>query len=114
MKFRIASAVMAVFFAYAIIVQLNDPDPVGWIAMYGGALLITVVAAVRGMKLVMAAAVGSSLICLLWAGLLAPQAVADGFSLEREVPRELFGLVIVGAWMAAVAWNTRRRMQAER
>ena len=34
---RVAAALMAIFFVYAAVVQLNDPDPVRWIAISAAA-----------------------------------------------------------------------------
>src|SRR4030081_402167 len=65
MLFRIIAALMAALFFVAVAVQYNDPDPLRWMAIYGAALVVALIAAVRGhAPLLAAAAVG--LVALGW------------------------------------------------
>ncbi len=110
MVMRVVSAVMALLFGYAIAVQFNDVDPARWIAMYGVACLLSLLGALDvAPKPLGYAAAALAVLCLVWAGLLAPQAAAEGFSIEYEVPREVFGLVIVAFWSGAMVAVARRR-----
>ena len=109
---------MAALFALAAVVQLNDPDPVRWAALYGAAALACARAA-RGpadWRLPAVIAVVAAAWAVVWesAGV---RALADE-KLFREVGmmsaaveegREFLGLVIVAAWMTGLAWRDGRR-----
>ena len=117
MYFRILNGVAAALFAFAVVVQYNDPDPLVWVGLYASACAICVAVAVRGViPLIPAVAVGG--IALGWALALAagvPVAVyTDMFdawemkSASIEEARETSGLLIVAAWMATLYWMWRR------
>jgi transmembrane protein TMEM220 len=120
MVFRVVGALMTVLLGVAVAVQYNDPDPIRWMAIYGAACALSVLAAVRGRApLTSVAVVG--LVALVW-GLIAAQSAygrshfSEMFqSWEMKSPaveeaREASGLLIVAAWMAVLAiqgWITR-------
>lgn len=127
MIFRILNALMVPLFALAVAVQYNDPDPVRWMAIYGAALVVSLVAAVRGrialwVPLVVAA------IAVTWSVYWAHTSLAtaetythmfDHWEMRNdqiEEAREASGLMIVTFWMAVVAlgsWVRSRGRVAE-
>jgi len=111
---RIADGVMLVVFVLSALVQVNDPDPLRWIAVYGAAAALCWAALVRRIR--RAAPVALMLVALAAAALLAPGVVgraepADVFGTMKatdplvEETREMLGLLIVAGWMAGLAWR---------
>ena len=49
-----------------------------------------------------------------WAIVLFPETLAQNFSMDKEVPREFMGLVIVGLVMAGVSYTNSKKRKAER
>jgi hypothetical protein len=108
---------MATAFTLSVAVQVNDPDSVWWMALYGAAALVAGWEAARPgrVPIWLVAVVGA--VALGWAGWLAmhasPVAVPELFAAwemknERvEIGREIGGLLIVAVWMA-VTWGTSR------
>jgi hypothetical protein len=108
MIFRAVSGLMALLFAYAVLLQRNDPDPLRWMAIYGAAALVSAIAALSG-----SASVGLSIvvgvIAFVWSVWTAPRSVGpytrmfeswEMKSVPVEEAREATGLLIVAAWMA--------------
>jgi hypothetical protein len=108
---------MVAVFAASALLQYNDPDPLGWTAIYGAAAL----AALGWPRLrppwLLPVAVG--LAATGWAAALAPQALpglrpADLVKTMHagtpsiELGRELLGLLIVAVWMAVLAATVSR------
>lgn len=117
-----ANGLMLALFALSAVVQVNDPDPIGWIAIYLAAALVCLFVLLRRQRWWVAAIVGT--VALVWAATLAPRVVGvvpfasmfEEFEMRDiavEESRELYGLLIVAVWMLAVAvvlwWRTRRR-----
>jgi hypothetical protein len=111
--FRTLNGLMAVLFAIAVVVQFNDPDPTRWIAIYGAALAVSILAAVRGgVPVALPVTVGP--IALAWGLLLAGrggatprvyQQMFDAWEMKNtsiEEAREATGLLIVFFWMVVV------------
>lgn len=104
-------------FAYAAIVQLNDPDPVPWIVMYGTAATCCGLA-VAG-RLPHRPAIGFGLLTSVLAAALYlsagddPRDMAGQHAtglLDREVIRETLGLLVASIWTVILgAWTLRRR-----
>jgi len=123
--FRLLNGLMAVLFAVAVVVQFNDPDPLRWVAVYGAALTVSTLAAVRGrVPVVLPAAVGA--LALAWGLFLGESAGAtlrtyqhmfDAWEMKStsiEEAREATGLLIVFFWMAIVglwSWLSPRSTQ---
>ncbi len=118
-----ASALMAGFFAWAAAMQLNDPDPARWFALYGGAALVAAAGALAKPLLLPSRALG--VIALIWAAAIAPELwgrwnVGDlGAKMSRARPeveygREFCGLLIVAAYCFALAQVTARRYMSDR
>lgn len=116
-SWTLANAVMLVLFLFSAVVQVNDPDPVTWIAIYSAA------AVVCGMELRRKTPpwppIALSIIAVLWAlslyagirdvpiaSLFAEWEMRD---LRVEEARETYGLTIVAGWMLLVAVAALRR-----
>ncbi len=106
--FRGLAYVMAVLFAGSAALQLDDPDPLRWIAMYGGACLVAV--ALPATRRVAVVAVGLGLGAAIWALVLLSEVwgvieVSDLVSKMSakggavEVGREVGGLGIVALFL---------------
>lgn len=112
------NAVMLLAFLFSAAVQYNDPDPVRWMAIYGAAAAICAAELWRRTRLGYPALVGA--IALAWAASIAPRVLGvvrfgdmfAEFEMRNagvEESREMYGLLIVAAWMAAVAVAARLR-----
>ena len=113
-----ANAVMLLMFAASVVVQYNDPDPLWWMLMYGSAAAMAGLEMVRRTPPVAAAAVG--LVALVWAATIAPRVIGQvrfgdmfgAFEMKNlgiEESREMYGLLLIGIWMAAVTVTAWRR-----
>lgn len=109
---RTADALMLVAFALSVLVQLNDPDPLRWIAIYGLSSVACVFALVGRGHWLFPATVGA--LAAGWAAAIAPRVVGavpflDMFSAFEmanvgiEESREMYGLLIVAIWMGVLA-----------
>lgn len=108
-------AVFLVFFAYAAIVQYNDPDAALWIAAYGGAALACGLHLLDRLPKSLGLLVSGG--SLLWALYLVfrdvvPVGFWDPTGVEmvsiRETGRESVGLFIVAAWVGFLTWRVWR------
>ncbi|MDR8390169.1 transmembrane 220 family protein [Aliifodinibius sp. S!AR15-10] len=102
--------VMGSVFIFAAVMQYNDPDMVGWIAMYGAAAAASLLYATGNYKKIVSAVV--LVAALTWAALIFPEFFeGESFSfrtfssvkmtnMEFETAREFGGLVIISLWMA--------------
>lgn len=115
---RAAHVAAAGLFLVAASVQLNDPDPVGWFAIYALAAVASVLAALGKSRLPLSAGVAAA--AVVWAALLVPAVAAHPPTLEglttwhmidtrAEESRELIGLLIVAGWMIPLAIADWRR-----
>jgi hypothetical protein len=115
-----ANSLMLLAFAFSVIVQMNDPDPFGWVTIYCLAAVMCALALARRAHWALPAAVGAA--AAAWAAAIAPRVVGrvpfrDMFgafemeSLAVEESREMYGLLIVAVWMAAVAIASAQRAQ---
>ena len=116
-----ANAVMTVMFAASVVVQYNDPDPLPWMLVYGSGAVVAGLEVVRRARVLLAAVVG--LVALGWAGSIAPRVLGKvpfgdmfgAFEMKHtgiEESREMYGLLLIAVWMAAVtvaAWRRRDR-----
>ncbi len=91
-----AFVVGALLFTACALVQINDPDPIGWIALYG--VVAAVCIANLKWRLPRIIWLFTATIAFIWAVLLIPGARAAEFSMDHEVPRELGGLALVIVW----------------
>ena len=109
--------VVAVLFLVSALLQINDPDPLGWIVLYVAAGIACLAARRERGARVLPALVGAA--ALVWSMTLAPSALADLRPLELvrpmdektpaiELGREFLGLLIVASWMLVLALAPRR------
>ncbi|HEU4746929.1 MAG TPA: transmembrane 220 family protein [Gemmatimonadaceae bacterium] len=115
----LANAILLLMFLLSAAVQLNDPDPLAWIGIYGAA------AAVCGLEMRRRGSawvpVTLAVIALVWAGSLYYDAhevpISSLFDewemrdIRIEEAREMYGLTIVGVWMmviVSVRWARAR------
>lgn len=112
----VAHLVFASAFAFAVVVQVNDPDPFGWITIYGLAATACVLAAFGRGHAAFPGVIAVA--ALVWAAFLVPRVMGrveflsmfGAFEMESvavEESREMYGLLLVAAWMAVIA--VRRR-----
>lgn len=123
MKTRVWLAVnglWALMFAFSVIVQYNDPDPWLWMLIHGAAAVVCVRAMMGRERWEAAAAVG--VIAFIWAGTISPRVIGvvpfssmfEEFEMKNvqvEESREMYGLLLITAWMLAVAFVARRRVK---
>lgn len=116
-----ANVVMGLAFGFSVAVQVNDPDPLRWMAIYGAAAVICGAELKRRVRpqypILLAAA------ALAWAASIAPRVIGKirfgemfaEFEMKNagvEEAREMYGLLIVAFWMLAVAWAAGRRRRS--
>jgi hypothetical protein len=117
--FRLFTTIMTAVFAAAALLQYNDPDAVRWVLVYGGAAVLSGVAAWRG-RAPVPAAVCLAAMALTWAVVLAARVpgigvyahVADSWRMQSsgvEEARESLGLLLVAGCAAALAMASRRQ-----
>lgn len=92
-------------------VQLNDPDPALWVAIYCVTAALSAASITHRLAIPVAIWAGvCALGGVLWALLVdgpPMRAGHDGF-FDNEVVRESLGLGISGLWSAGMAWSARR------
>lgn len=132
---RAIFGVIALLFGYAAFLQLNDPDPLMWVAIWGMAAGICLLAASNHeAPPTFTFAVGGS--ALFWGlytaslvygdasltPMVADQQMTGNLLVETEEGREMGGLFVIAATMAAVIgvqiyerrFTTKRRHQDRR
>jgi len=104
-----------VFFAFAIAVQYNDPDPLFWMVMYTPPALLSWLA-FRGrfrLEVTVLAFGAYVLLALYWSPALL-QAGRESFTSWKmgtaadEEVREASGIAICALWTGALAWRARK------
>lgn len=115
---KIANILMAALFVVGAIVQWNDPDPAGWIAIYVAAALACG-AAGRASWAVYVAVI-TAVAGVAWGGRIAsemPRWVTPTQMFEPmesrggavELAREVWGLGIIVLWMLFLIWKSKPR-----
>ena len=116
----IANAIFLLAFAASVIVQVNDPDPLPWMGIYGAAAIVCGLELRRRTRPWLPAFV--SAVALAWAATLAPRVIGkvpfgsmfEAFEMQDlgiEESREMYGLLLIALWMGAVsvaAWRRSR------
>lgn len=97
-------------------VQYNDPDPYSWAALYLAAAAVSFAALWIPPAWKISGVVAA--VASIWAATLAPAAWRTSFpdlfrswemmSIEMEEGREFFGLLLVAAWTAYLAYRGRK------
>ena len=118
---KIADALFLLMFVFSVIVQFNDPDPLTWMAIYGAAAVACVLSLVGKLPWWYAVLVG--VIALAWAATIAPRVIGQVPFLDMfaefemkdigvEESREMYGLLLIGGWMAVLGhrsfWKEKR------
>lgn len=118
-----ADALFLVLFAFSVVVQVNDPDPFLWVTIYGLAATACALSIARRGHWAFPGVV--SLVAAGWAAAMAPRVLGrvpflDMFgawemeSLPVEESREMYGLLLIAAWMAVVAVRRGLARRADR
>ncbi len=115
--FWIPNGIMLLAFAASVFVQLNDPDPARWIAMWSAAAIACAIPARHLAARIVPAATGA--IAVAWALTLrhAPARIPFGDmfqaiemkSVAVEEAREFYGLCFIALWMAVLSVRAWRR-----
>src|SRR5262245_49200215 len=115
----IVNAVMLLAFTASVMVQVNDPDPLAWMAIYGAAAIVCGLELRRRTRAWLPLVV--ALVALVWVGTIAPRVIGKvpfgsmfaAFEMKDlgvEESREMYGLLLIALWMATVslaAWRRR-------
>jgi hypothetical protein len=109
---KVADLLAAGAFILCAGVQINDPDPVLWVGIYGLAAAHCLVSIRRpvpwGLSVFMAVLCGVGVVWVWRSGLGEPH-LMPGFPstglLREERVREALGLGLVGGWMTLSAWR---------
>ncbi len=114
---RVAIVVATCILGVCALLQLNDPDPLGWIAIYAAAAATTL-ASLKWRGAAGHVALGLAGLTLVWSIVIFPDArgfaAGDLFasmkasSPQIEAGREVGGLALIGAWMVALFFIGRR------
>lgn len=108
-------------FTVCTLVQLNDPDAMVWIALYGAATILCLRQALA--TPVASSAALLSVIASVWAALLVPGVIGKTTGAEifasltmqtktAEQAREIGGLLLVAVWMLVLWLSTRNTTPA--
>ncbi|XP_045343346.1 transmembrane protein 220 [Leopardus geoffroyi] len=103
---RACNGLMAAFFALAALVQVNDPDAELWMVVYMIPAVLTLLVGlnplVTGNIIWKSISAIHTFLCIVWAVGLAAHLWLHSQQnvLHEEEGRELFGLVIITAWMS--------------
>lgn len=116
------AALAALFFAWSAWLQANDPDPLGWMAVYGGAAALSLASVWtrRSWPLALVVGLGAALVALTKADALTRAPLDQTFSTTQmlsadvENAREALGLMLVSLWMGALVLHARRGPRAPR
>ena len=115
---RAVNSAMCGLFLLSVVVQWNDPDSVRWMAIYGAALTVCLVVALRG-RIAATAPILVAVIASVWSAdwigggpaLGAYSHMFDAWEMKSvsvEEAREASGLLIVTGRMVVVAVGERR------
>jgi transmembrane protein TMEM220 len=115
---KVADALLLLMFVFSVAVQVNDPDPIRWMAIYGAAALACLLSLMG--RLPWWFAVLTGVIALAWAATIAPRVIGqvpfmDMFAefemkdIGVEESREMYGLILIGGWMAILAHRAFRK-----
>jgi hypothetical protein len=113
-----ANAFMLLAFVFSAAVQVNDPDPVGWMAVYGAAAVVCALELKRRVRPLFPALLAAT--ALTWSATIAPRVLGKvrfgemfaEFEMRNagvEESREMYGLLIVALWMFVIVVAARRR-----
>jgi len=113
----VADIVFLLLFAMSVAVQVNDPDPFRWMALYGAAAIACGLWLARRLPRWLPVVIAAA--AILWALTIVPRVLGKVPFLEMfaawemkdlgvEESREMYGLLLVAGWMLLLAWRSRR------
>ena len=108
---------MALLFLFGAAVQLNDPDPLRWMAIYIAAAFACALGAARRLPRWLPLMILA--VALIWGASLAPRAFPNvrifemfaGWQMTNqriEEAREMYGLLLIAIYMVVLAAVSRR------
>lgn len=111
---RIVNLVFLALFVLSVVVQYNDPDPLRWMLMYGGAAAACIIAMYRPVPRLLTSTV--AVLAVVWIALLMPRVLgqvslgemfreAGMATMAIEEGREAIGLLLVALWMGVLCWR---------
>lgn len=118
---KVADALFLLMFVFSVVMQLNDPDPVRWMAIYGAAAFACLLSLAGRLRWWFAVVTG--IVALVWAATIMPRVIGQVPFLDMfaefemkdigvEESREMYGLLLIGGWMAVLGhrsfWGARR------
>ena len=114
---RLLNLIFLALFLLSVVVQYNDPDPVRWMIVYGGAAACCIAAHLRPIPRLAPAIM--AVVALAWTVALLPAVFGQvGFTemfsevgmstMEIEEGREAIGLALVVIWMVVLVFAGRR------
>jgi hypothetical protein len=116
---RTAAAVMTAFFVGCAALQLNDPDPAGWMAIYLATAAASALLLLKQARAALVVAVPVAAVAIIWGASLAPAlgrtSLSDAFGhmgmvdMNAEEAREAIGLFITAVWAMVVGLSARRQ-----
>ncbi len=109
--FKVINLVVAAFFAYALVVQYNDPDPLLWMIIYGLTSLACVLFHLG--RLPASAAAGFGGLVVLLGLYLAYRVISQQQFFFDEEGREMMGSFLVALWMALLWRRARQQPEAK-
>jgi hypothetical protein len=118
---KVADALFLLMFVFSVIVQVNDPDPLPWMAIYGAAAVACLLSLMG--RLPWQFAVLTGIIALIWSATIAPRVIGQVSFLDMfaefemkdigvEESREMYGLLLIGGWMAVLGHRSFRKGRA--
>ncbi|MEM7230314.1 MAG: transmembrane 220 family protein [Planctomycetota bacterium] len=126
MIFRVISGILALACFWAAYQQFDDVDPARWITTYIAAGVLGLLHAIGHPRQI--ASIGLAVILLAWSGWVAREFFSAVDSSDRglmdaligswdeirtiELRREMFGLLILGLWLAGIGVVSRRKPKA--
>lgn len=105
---RLGHGLGALAFVACAVVQLNDPDPARWVALYSAAAALCAATA-AGRPAPWPAPGALTALAAAWAVAVGVAFAGSAEGWTDELAREVGGLALVAAWMAALAAQERRR-----
>lgn len=118
---QVADGLWALLFSYAAFVNLNDPDPLIWLGLYGAGAIAAALDIFGQLRLRLAAMLSG--LYALGALLVASQGMDTSHPMQgfpqygifrEEVVRESLGLGLVALWLGVLAVRMWRQQRAQR
>jgi Na+/H+ antiporter NhaD/arsenite permease-like protein len=117
---KVADAIFLLMFVFSVVVQINDQDPIPWMAIYGAAAVACLLSLTG--RLPWRFAVITGVVALAWAATIMPRVIGQVPFLDMfaefemkdigvEESREMYGLLLIGGWMSVLGhrsfWGER-------